>query len=304
MRNIQRALMIGSLGTVCALALACGTAPEDVDAPATDAAPVAAPTPVPAAATLPPTEETAPERLNSSPRHGEWVDVALPGSDVPISTWVVYPEVDGPAPIVLVIHEIYGLTDWIRGVADQFAADGFIAVAPDLLSGMGPDGGGTASLGERDNVVATIRTLEADERTRRLDAVRTYALDIPAGNGRLGSVGFCWGGGASFNYAVDQAALNAAVVYYGTSPAEEANYAGITAPVLGFYGGNDERVNASIPRAEEAMAAGGKSYEPVILDGAGHGFLRAQLGQDGANMRATEQAWPRTVAFFREHLGE
>ena len=304
MRDIQRALMIGSLGTICALALACGTAPEEADAPATDAAPVTAPTPIPAAATLPPTEETAPERLNSSPRHGEWVDVALPGSDVPISTWVVYPEVDGPAPIVLVIHEIYGLTDWIRGVADQFAADGFIAVAPDLLSGMGPDGGGTASLGERDNVVATIRTLEADERTRRLDAVRTYALDIPAGNGRLGSVGFCWGGGASFNYAVDQADLNAAVVYYGTSPAEEADYAGITAPVLGFYGGNDERVNASIPRAEEAMAAGGKSYEPVILDGAGHGFLRAQLGQDGANMRATEQAWPRTVAFFREHLGE
>ena len=102
---------------------------------------------------------------------------------------------------------------------------------------------------------------------------------------------------------MDQAELNAAVVYYGTSPAEDANYAGINAPVLGFYGGNDERVNSTIPRAEEAMAAGGKSYEPVVLDGAGHGFLRAQLGQDGANMRATEQAWPRTVAFFREHLG-
>ncbi len=302
MLDTQRALMIGSLSAVCGLALACGGASEEVAAPATESAPAAAPAPMPTAA-LPPTEETATEQLNSSPRHGEWVNVTLPGSEVPVSTWVVYPEVDGPAPIVLVIHEIYGLTDWIRGVADQFAAEGFIAVAPDLLSGMGPDGGGTASLGERDNVVATIRTLEADERTRRLDAVRTYALDIPAGNGRLGSVGFCWGGGTSFNYAVDQAALNAAVVYYGTSPAEEANYAGITAPVLGFYGGNDERVNASIPRAEEAMAAGGKRYDPVILDGAGHGFLRAQLDQDGANLRATEQAWPRTVAFFREHLG-
>ena len=302
MLDIRQGLLIGVLGAVCTLGPACGSAPEEAEAPA--AAEPAAPEPMPAAAVLPPTEETAPDALNSSPRHGEWVDVVLPGSDVPVNTWVVYPERSDSAPVVLVIHEIYGLTDWIRGVADQFAAEGFIAVAPDLLSGMGPDGGGTASLGERDNVVATIRTLEPDERTRRLNAVRTYALDIPAGNGRLGSVGFCWGGGASFNYAVDQAGLDAAVVYYGTSPAEDANYAGISAPVLGFYGGNDERVNATIPRAEEAMAAGGKSYEPVILDGAGHGFLRAQLGQDGANLRATEQAWERTVEFFREHLGD
>ena len=300
MLDFRRELLSGSVAAVCALGLACGAAPEETAAPATESAPAAVP--MPAAATLPPTEETAPERLNSSPRHGEWVDVVLPGSDVPISTWVVYPERSDSAPVVLVFHEIYGMTDWIRGVADQFAAEGFIAVAPDLLSGMGPDGGGTASLGERDSVVATIRTLEPDERTRRLNAVRTYALDIPAGNGRLGSVGFCWGGGASFHYAVDQAALDAAVVYYGTSPAEDANYAGISAPVLGLYGGNDERVNSTIPRAEEAMAAGGKSYEPIVLDGAGHGFLRAQLAQDGANLRASEQAWSRTVAFFREHL--
>ena len=289
MLDIRRGLLIGSLMAICALGLACGSAPEEGEAPA--AAPEVAPA---AAAALPPTEETAPDVLNSSPRHGEWVDVQLPGSDVPISTWVVYPERSDPAPVVLVIHEIYGLTDWIRGVADQFAAEGFIAVAPDLLSGMGPDGGGTASLGERDNVIATIRTLEPDERTRRLDAVRTYALDIPAGNGRLGSVGFCWGGGSSFAYAIDQPELDAAVVYYGSSPAEDAGYAQINAPVLGHYGGNDERVNSTIPRAEEAMA-GGTSYEPIIYEGAGHGFLRAQLGQDGANMRATEQAWPRTV---------
>ena len=169
---------------------------------------------------------------------------------------------------------------------------------------MGPDDGGTASLGERDNVVATIRTLEADERGRRLDAVRTYALDIPSSNGKIGSVGFCWGGSASFAYAVSQAELDAAVVYYGTSPADAGDYTRINAPVLAHYGGNDERVNATIPAAEEAMTAGGKFYEPNIYDGAGHGFLRAQLGQDGANLRATEQAWPRTVAFFREHLGD
>ena len=301
MLDIRQRWLIGSLATVCALGLACSAAPEEMDAPADEAVPAAAPAP---AAALPPTEETAPDALNASPRHGEWVEVALPGSDVPINTWVVYPERSDSAPVVLVIHEIYGLTDWIRGVADQFAAEGFIAVTPDLLSGMGPDGGGTASLGERDNVVATIRTLEPDERTRRLNAVRTYALGIPAGNGRLGSVGFCWGGGASFAYAVDQPELNAAVAYYGTSPAEAADYAQINAPVLGLYGGDDERVNATIPMAKEAMAGGGKSYEPIIYEGAGHGFLRAQEDRDGANKRATEQAWPRTVAFFREHLGD
>ena len=302
MLDIRRIFVIASFAAICALGLACGSAPEDATAEAEVPAAAAVPTPPPTGA-LPPTEDTALDSLNTSPRHGEWVDVVLPGSDVPVSTWVVYPERSDRAPVVLVIHEIYGLTDWIRGVADQFAAEGFIAVAPDLLSGMGPDGGGTASLGERDNVVATIRTLEPDERTRRLNAVRTYALAIPAGNGRLGSVGFCWGGGASFAYAIDQPELNAAVVYYGTSPAEDADYDQVNAPVLGLYGGNDERVNSTIPRAEEAMTASGKSYEPIVLDGAGHGFLRAQLGQDGANMRATEQAWPRTLKFFRENLG-
>ena len=304
MRDIRRELVIGVAAAVCALGLACGTAPDEMETAAAETAPAAEPAAAPAAA-LPPTEETAPAALNASPRHGEWVEVELPGSDVPISTWVVYPERSDSAPVVLVIHEIYGLTDWIRGVADQFAAEGFIAVAPDLLSGMGPDSGGTASLGERDNVVATIRTLEPDERTRRLNAVRTYALDIPAGNGRLGSVGFYWGGGggASFAYAVDQPDLDAAVAYYGTSPAEAADYARINAPVLGLYGEDDERVNATIPMAEEAMADGGKSYEAVIYEGAGHGFLRAQEDREGANQRATEQAWPRTVAFFQEHLG-
>ena len=304
MLDIRQRLSTGSVAAICALGVACGSAPEEAGTPTAESAPAAAPALTPAAAGLPPTEDTAPDWLNTSPRHGEWVDVTQPGSDVPIGTWVVYPEVSGPAPIVLVIHEIYGLTDWVRGVADQFAAEGFIAVAPDLLSGMGPGGGGTNSLGERDNVVATIRTLEPDERGRRLDAVRAYALDIPAGNGRIGSVGFCWGGTASFAYAVSQPALDAAVVYYGTSPAEASEYAQINAPVLGLYGGNDERVNATIPTAEGAMAAGDKPFEPNIYEGAGHGFLRAQLGQDGANMAATEEAWPRTLAFFREHLGD
>ncbi len=296
--DIRRGLVISAAVAACTFGLACAT-PDEADAPT--AASEAMPDPMPTAPALPPTEATAPDRLNSSPRHGEWVDVTLPGSDVPVSTWVVYPERAGSAPIILVIHEIFGLTDWVRGVADQFAAEGFIAVAPDLLSGMGPDGGGTASLGERDTVVATIRTLEPDERARRLDAVRLYALDIPAGNGRLGSVGFCWGGTSSFAYAASQPALDAAVVYYGTSPESADEFAQIAAPVLGHYGGDDERVNATIPRAEEAMADS-QSFEPNIYAGAGHGFLRAQDDREGANLRAAEEAWPRTLEFFREHL--
>jgi carboxymethylenebutenolidase len=251
----------------------------------------------------PPADEAgAMAALNASPRHGEWVDVALPGSDTPVRTWVVYPERPDNAPVVIVTMEIFGLTDWIRAVADQFAAEGFIAVAPDLLSGMGPNGGGTEAMADRDAAVAAVRTLAPDETMRRLDAVYAYAQTIPAATDEIGIVGYCWGGGTVFSYAIHQPDLGAAVVYYGTSPAEDAGYASINAPVLGLYGGDDQRVNATIPTAQAAMSAAGKSYEVEIYDGAGHGFLRAQDGQDGANMRATDQAWPRTVSFFREHL--
>ena len=255
------------------------------------------------APTPPPAEEGALAALNSSPRHGEWVDIALPGSDMPVRTWAVYPERSDDAPVIIVTMEIYGLTDWIRSVADQFAAEGFIALAPDLLSGMGPNGGGTEAMADRDAAVAAVRTLTPDETMRRVDAVRAYALTIPASTGEIGIVGFCWGGGTSFGYAVHQSELGAAVVYYGSSPAEGAGYEGVAAAVLGLYGGDDQRVNATIPAAQAAMSGLGKSYEVEIYEGAGHGFLRAQEAQEGANMRATDQAWPRTVNFFREHLG-
>lgn len=253
--------------------------------------------------TPPAGEAGAPDALNTSPRHGEWVDVQLPGSDTPIRTWVVHPERSDDAPVVIVVMEIFGLTDWIRGVADQMAAEGYIALAPDLLSGMGPGGGGTEAFASRDDVVAGVRGLTNEEAMRRIDAVREYALTIPSASGEVGIVGFCWGGGTSFSYAIHQPELDAAVVYYGSSPAEGSAYADIDAPVLGLYGGDDQRVNATIPVAEEALSELGKTYEVEIYDGAGHGFLRAQDDREGANMRATEQAWDRTIAFFREHLG-
>lgn len=250
---------------------------------------------------LPPLEQQAKAALDGSPRHGEYVDVKLPAGGVPIRTWISYPERKDKAPVVLVIHEVFGLSDWIRSVADQLAREGFIAVAPDLVSGLGPNGGGSDSVASRDDVVKLVRALAPDQAMARLDAVRDYAVRLPAANGRSATVGFCWGGGTSFAYAAAQPALNAAVVYYGIAP-DAAALSRIHAPVLGLYGGDDARVDATIGPAEAEMKRLGKSYEPHVFAGAGHGFLRQQEGRDGANLKATREAWPRTLAFLREHL--
>lgn len=287
-----------ALAVAVSLACQAGPSPRTAEsaAPPAPAAPIAAAPP-----TLPPSETTAKSALDSSPRHGEYVDVALPSGGVPIRTWVVYPERKDRAGVVILIHEIFGLSDWMRGVADQLAKDGFIAVAPDLISGLGPNGGGTESVGSRDDVVKLVRALSPGDANARLDAVRAWAVKIPAANGRTGTIGFCWGGARSFAYAAAQPGLDAAVVYYGTSP-EAAELAKINAPVLGHYGGDDARVNATIPPAEAEMKRLGKTYEPHVYAGAGHGFLRQQDGREGANRKATEESWPRTVAFLTERL--
>ncbi len=258
------------------------------------------------AASIPADAEGAVDALNSSPRHGEWVDItegrgAAERWGDTVRAWVVYPERATRAPVVIVIHEIFGLTDWIRAVADQLAAEGFIAIAPDLLSGLGPDGGGTPA--DRQQAVALVRSLRVEDTTRRLSAVARYGLSLPAANGRFGAIGFCWGGSTSFNFAANEADLEAAVVYYGSSPS--ATMLGrIQAPVLGLYGGDDARVNATIPDAVREMRRLGKFYEPHQFEGAGHGFVRQQSGRDGANSAATNEAWPVTVSFFRQHLEE
>ncbi len=249
---------------------------------------------------LPPAEETAKAALEKSPRHGEYVDVKGPDG-APIRTWVVYPERKDKAGVVIVIHEIFGLSDWIRGVADQLAREGFIAVVPDLISGHGPGGGGTESAVSRDEVVKLIRGVTPEEVTTRLNAVRELAVKLPAANGKSATIGFCWGGGQSFAYAAAQPSLNAAVVYYGVSP-DAAALAKIQAPVLGLYGGDDARVCATIPPAEAEMKKLGKKFEPHLYEGAGHGFLRAQIERNGTNLKATREAWPRTIAFLRDQL--
>ena len=249
---------------------------------------------------LPPDANTAKAVLDKSPRHGEWIDITVPDKKVPLKAYIVYPERKDKAPVVIVIHEIYGESDWVRGVADQLAADGFIAIAPDMLSGHGPNGGGTDSLGGQQAVTAKIREVRPPEVMADLNATRDYALKLPSCNGKSATVGFCWGGGQSFAYAVAQPGLNAAAVYYGTPPKPE-DMAKIKAPVAGFYGGNDNRVTGTVEGAVAEMKKLNKPYTPHIFEGAGHGFLRQQDGQNGANMKATEQAWPATIAFLRDN---
>ncbi len=256
-----------------------------------------APAPV-SAAHLPPSGATAEGDLAASPRRGEVVDVPVPGGDASIRTWVVYPE-RSPAPVVVVVHDVYRLSDWVRSVADALAAEGFLAVAPDLLSGPTPDGSDEAYFGGEDGLIPAVALIGPRERTRRLDAVRSWALNLPAASGRLGLVGFSWGGSAGFAYAVEQPDLDALVVFYGDALWVESDYARIDAPVLGLYGG-ELRTATTMRGARAAMAAAGKSFEGIVYDGATV-FLKAQEGLD-ANRRATEDAWPRTLAFLRMHL--
>jgi carboxymethylenebutenolidase len=265
--------------------------------------PPASSTPAPPARTgndaLPAGEEQAADALKASPRHGEWVDVPVTGQQ-PVRAWLVYPERKDKAPVVVVIHEIFGLSDWVRAVADQLAHDGFIAIAPDLLTGKGSGGGNSDAFAGRDDVTKAVRGLDPAEVAARLDAVRAYGTGVPAANGKSATIGFCWGGGVSFQYATRQPALDAAVVYYGSSP-DAAALATVKAPVLGLYGGDDARVNATIEPAAATLKQLNRTYISEILPGAGHGFLRAQSGRDGANLRATERAWPRTLEFLRRY---
>lgn len=237
------------------------------------------------------------DRLATSPRHGEWV--TIPAGKDTVRAWIVFPERSSKAPVVVVVHEIYGLTPWVRSVADQMAAAGFIAIAPDLLTTKNLPNPLDSVPGEL--ATAAIRTLDPADVHRQISASADYAMSLPAALQRYGIVGFCWGGSVSFEHAVRSSRVRAAVVYYGTSPATPS-LSSVNAPVLGLYGGNDARVNSTIPSADSAMKAMNKTYVHHIYEGAGHGFLRQQAGQDGANLRATEQAWPATLAFFRQHL--
>lgn len=231
-------------------------------------------------------------RLEETPRHLEWVDVEHNGRTV--DCFLAYPERADKAPAVIVIHEIFGLTDWVRGVTDQLAERGYLAIAPDLLSGAGPDGGGTSSFGG-DTVRRAIRDLDPDQITADLDAVAEFVTTLPAADGAVSVAGFCWGGSQSFRYATNNPNLKAACVFYGAGPTDEAALARIACPVYGFYGENDNRVNATIENSKQLLVAAGKEYEPKIYAGARHGFMRAGEAPDAgaANAAARKAGWER-----------
>lgn len=233
----------------------------------------------------------AQDRLEKSPRHQEWVQVK--SGERTVHCFVVYPEVKDKAPAVLIIHENMGLTDWVRGVADQLAEAGYVAVAPDLLSGMAPGGGRTKDFADVNAAREAIYALKTEQVAADLSAAADYACKLPACNGKLAVAGFCWGGSTTFQFATQRKDLAAAFVFYGTAPTQEADLSKITCPVFGFYAGNDARVSATVGATKESMKKLDKTYEPVTYEGAGHGFMRAgeEPGASNANRKARDEAW-------------
>jgi carboxymethylenebutenolidase len=237
-------------------------------------------------------QDWAKARLENSPRHHEWVKVKH--GDREVNCYITYPEVKDKAPVVIVIHEIFGMTDWVRGVTDQLAEAGYIAIAPDLLSGMAPGGGGSAELGGPDAVTKVIGSVPPEQITADLNAVADYVSQLPSADGKIMVAGFCWGGGQSFRYATNNKGLKAAFVFYGPPPATN-DIAKINCPVYGFYAGNDARITTTVPKTEMAMGKAKKTYAPVVYDGAGHGFMRAGEAPDAnaGNKKARDEAWIR-----------
>jgi carboxymethylenebutenolidase len=240
------------------------------------------------------------ERMETSPRHQEWVTIEY--DDRAVEAFLVYPEVSEAVPAVIVIHENRGLNDWVRSVADRLAEEGYLAIAPDLLSGMGPDGGKTSDFSDSDAAREALYNLPPDQITADLHAVANYVKALPAANGTVAVSGFCWGGSQTFRFATNEPDLSAAYVFYGSGPEDAIDLARIEAPVYGFYGGDDARVNATIPDTEALMAEAGKTYEPVIYEGAGHGFMRAGVADDAsaANRQAHTDAWARWLDLLEE----
>lgn len=245
-------------------------------------------------------QDPATARLENSPRHHEWVQ--LKAGERAISTFVVYPEVKTKALTVIVIHENRGLNDWARSVADRLAEEGYIALAPDLLSGKGPGGGDTKDFASTSDATRAIGQVTGAETVAALNAVADYAQKIPAGTGKVAVIGFCWGGSQTWRFAMNRPDLVLACPFYGTAPDDAEAFARIKAPVHGFYGGNDERVNSSIERTTAAMKANQKVFEPVIYEGARHAYMRASDAADAdeANKKAATESWKRLLALLKQ----
>jgi len=240
------------------------------------------------------------QHLEQSPRHHEWVNIKY--GDRTVKAFLVYPEVSEKVPVIIVIHENRGLNDWARSMADQIAEAGYISLAPDLLSGEGPNGGGTASFENSDAARTAIYDLNPEQVTADLNATVDFVKKIPSGSGKVAVIGFCWGGSQSFRFATNNKDIKAAFVCYGTGPENPEAYERIEAPVYGFYGGNDNRVNATIESTKELMKANNKIYLPVIYEGAGHGFFRTGEAKDAseANKKGREEGMKRLLKLLSE----
>lgn len=240
------------------------------------------------------------QRLDKSPRHHEWVAVKYGNRTV--HAFIAFPEVKGKVPAIVVIHENRGLNDWARSVADQLAEAGYIAIAPDMLSGLAPNGGKTSDFPDGDTARQAFAKLTPDQITGDLNAAADYVAKLPASNGKVAVAGFCWGGRQSFLFATNRPSLVAAFVFYGNGPDSKEAIAKIKCPVYGFYGGNDARVTETVPQSAQLMKETGKTYEPVTYDGAGHGFMRSgeEPNATEANKKARDEAWVRWKALLKK----
>jgi carboxymethylenebutenolidase len=238
-------------------------------------------------------------QLETTPRHDEWVTIESAGR--PLHAYVVYPQSPKKSGAVIVIHENRGLTDWVRTVADRLAENGYIAIAPDMLSGSAPGGGRTSDFPTSDAAREAISKLTREQILADLASTAAYVRALPSANGKLAVMGFCWGGGRTWDTANTVDGLSLAMPFYGTGPATEEAAAGIEAPVYGFYGGDDARVNATIEPTKAIMDKLGKRYEPVIYEGAGHAFMRLaeEPNPTDANRKAHDQAWERLLSLLK-----
>lgn len=247
-------------------------------------------------ACVPATQQT---RLETTPRHDEWVTIEIAGR--PLHAYVVYPQSSVKSGAIIVIHENRGLTDWVRTVADRLAEHGYVAIAPDLLSGSAPDGGRTSGFVTSDAAREAISKLPREQVLSDLAAVARYVRALPSVNGKLAVAGFCWGGSRTWDAANTIDGLTVAFPFYGAGPGSDAGVTGVEAPVYGFYGGDDARVNGTIEATRAVMDKHGKRFEPVIYEGAGHAFMR--LGEEAssteANRRARAEAWERWLALLK-----
>lgn len=238
-------------------------------------------------------QDFALSQLENSPRHHEWVEIDANGRTV--HSFVAYPETDQPVPSVIVIHENRGLTDWVRSFADQVAAAGYIAIAPDLLSGFSGDYQRTNDFASSDDARDALYQLNPDQITQDLNAVRDYISNLASSDGTVVVAGFCWGGSQTFRYATNSNQIAAGLVFYGSAPEEAEAVQQIAAPIYGFYGENDARINAGIPAIEELMEAYDNPYEYEIYPGAGHAYMRDGDNPEGsqANKNARDASWER-----------